>query len=591
MSSRSTRQVTRLAATAMLAAMPVALGASASDASPIYHSTLVVAGAWDSRVGQDGSYYVTGTAPLGGMASTPGAYVEPGSNGEGAFLTAYDPTGRVSWQLTFGGQVRTQGDRVAVGRDGSVYVAGDVNQPEGFPTTPGALSRHYQGVEGDIFLARFSADGSRLVYSTLLPGVFSANDLEVDDQGRAVLTGSAYDDLPASSDALQPTPPSPQETASYALEVRPDGSAYRWATYLPGNDEAKAMQVEPGPDGTVVVGGQTRSSNFPTTPGAVDDATSGTDVFVSELSADGTSLLASARFGGHQETDERISGLAVAHGAVWATGISDATDFPTTQNAWFPTRPAGYRQPPMWVARLPLSLAAFDFSTYLPARGGEVHPAPDGKAVIEVGDNPSTGFPRPGDDLVSAFLYLNPDGSLSDVLEPSLTPRDFDVDRAGTIYTMSYASQTQRGLVRGSGERHHAVLGRYAHCTVTGTRGDDVLRGTRGPDVICGRGGDDVIVGGGSYDVLRGGAGADVLRGGRGVDVLDGGAGHDVLSGSSRRDLVAGGAGADRLRGGAGPDLLRGGAGRDAIDGGAGDDRCRDPQTSTRYRLCENRPH
>jgi len=596
MTTRSSLAFRRLTVAVAVVAVPLALTTSASQAAPVYHSTLVVAGAWDSRVGPDGSYVVTGTAPTEGMSTTPGAYREPRSNGQGAFVTKYDPTGALSWQLTIGGQVRTDGHAIAVGDDGSVYLTGWMNTSVGFPTTSGALSRDYNVADGETFLAKFSADGSRLVYSTLLPGVAHGADLAVDDQGRVALVGEAYDDLPTSPDALRTTPPARFQSASYALEVAPDGGRYRWATYLPGTDGTDALDVETGPDGEVVVGGKTHAPDFTTTAGAIDVVGSGYDPFISVLSADGSSLVASARFGGHEESDERISGLAVNHGSVWATGISDAADFPTTPDAWFPTKPADYRRAPMWVARLPLSLDSFDFSTYLPARGGEVHTQPGGDAVVEVGDNPTTGFPQPGDDIVSAFLYLKPDGTLDDVTRLSFSPRDFDVDRAGTVYEMSFGSTSQRGARRDVLPRHRAVLGRYPHCTITGTPGDDVLRGTRKPDVICGRGGDDVIVGGGSYDVLVGGPGNDVLRGGRGVDVLLGRAGRDHLDGDGRRDLLVGGAGPDILRGGAGPDILRGGAGadtlrggqgRDAVNGGSGRDRCRDPQRATRFHRCE----
>jgi Ca2+-binding RTX toxin-like protein len=239
---------------------------------------------------------------------------------------------------------------------------------------------------------------------------------------------------------------------------------------------------------------------------------------------------------------------------------------------------------------MPLSLDSFDFSTYFPAHGvGEIHRAPGGDAVVQIDGNPSPGFPRPGDDIGTGagFMYLHPDGTLDDVVALSSWPFDFDVDRAGSIYTATWGSDASRAATRGTSRR--ATLGRHAPCTITGTRGDDVLHGTRGPDVICGRGGDDVIVGRGSYDVLRGGGGDDLLRGGRGIDVLAGGRGSDVLAGNARRDLLVGGGGADRLLGGPGPDTLRGGTGHDRINGGAGRDHCGDPQASTRYLSCENR--
>ncbi len=586
MTSRGSRPFGRVAVAVGVVAASLAWTAIPSQAAPVYHSTLVVSGAWDSRVGPDGSYVVTGTADLDGMPTTPGAYVEPHSNGRGAFVTEYDPTGALAWQLTIGGQVRTDGTAVAVGDDGSVYVTGSVNTPFGFPTTRGALSRDYVGSDYESFLAKFSADGSRLVYSTLLPGVSSPGDLEVDDRGRVVMVVGAYDDLPTSPDAWDRTPPGPNDSSAGVVEVSADGSRYRWATYLTGGTIPD--DVELGPDGNVVIAGTTYDANFPTTPGAVDIIGSADDPFISILSADGSSLVASARFGGHQRSDERISGLAVGHGSVWATGISDAPDFPTTSNAWFPTKPADYRRPPMWVARLPLSLDSFGFSTYLPARGGGIRTQPSGVAVIEVGDNPTTGFPEPGDDIVSAFLYLKPDGTLADVTRLPFSSRDFDVDRAGTVYEMSYASAAQRATTRSVIPRHKAVLGRYPHCTIKGTPGDDVLRGTRRPDVICGRGGNDVIIGRGSYDVLLGGRGNDLLRGGHGVDVLAGGEGRDRLNGGSRRDLLVGSHGADRLIGGPGSDILRGGHGRDILNGGNGPDHCRDPQPATRFTSCDH---
>jgi Ca2+-binding RTX toxin-like protein len=520
------------------------------------------------------------------MDTSPGGYVEPHSNGRGAFVTEYDPTGSVAWQVTFGGAVRTDGTGVAIGDDGSVYVTGTVNKPDGFPTTSGALSRDYQGPEGEAFLARFSPDGSRLLYSTLLPGIFVANDLDVDDVGRVALVGEAYDDLPTSTGAINSDRPA-QAEAPFAVEVAADGSRYRWATYLPAEDGTLPSDVELGPDGEIVIGGKSRAPDFPITPGAIDDRGSGYDPFISVLSADGTALVASARFGGHETSNEWMSGLALSHNAVWATGTSDANDFPTTPDAWFPNKPTGSPRQPTWVARLPMSLDSFDFSTYLPAESGEIHTQPNGDAVVEAG-NPAPGFPQPGDDVAAAFLYLHPDGTLDDVTRLTFVPRDFDLDRAGSVYEMSYASSPTRTTQGATLPRHHAAFRRYPKCTIKGTAGPDFLHGTPRPDVICGRGGNDVIDGNGSYDVLVGGSGNDVLRGGRGVDVLIGGPGRDQIFGGNRRDLLTGGQGSDSLRGSRGPDILRGGPGHDSLAGGLGRDRCVDPQAATEYDSCES---
>lgn len=576
---------------AVLVATPLVLTAAASQAGSVYQTAIVVDGAWETRVGPDGSYYIAGQAPVGGMTSTPGAYSEPHSNGLGAFVSRYDPTGHLVWQVTLGGNARAGADALAVGQDGSVYVSGTVGFPTAFPTTPGALSRDYDPGDETNFAAKLSADGSELEYGTILPGVFSATDMEVDDAGHAVLTGGAYPDLPTTPGAFQTADPVDPAVGmpAYVAELSADGSRYHWASYFGGPNTTLPDQVEIGPGDEVVVGGKALGNDFPTTSGTVSTVVHGYgDAFVAVLSSNGQNLLAGTTIGGTETDDERPSGMAVHGDSVWLAGSTNATDFPTTANAWFPAKPAGFRTT-AWVAKLPLSLDSFDFSTYLPAHGaGEIHPAPGGDAVVEVGGNPSPDFPRPGDDIGhgAGFLYLDPGGALDDATIVSGSPFDFDVDRAGSIYTATWSSLSVRAVTRGT--RRRATLGRDARCTINGTGGPDVLHGRPGPDVICGRGGDDVLIGNDSYDVLRGGRGSDVLRGGRGIDVLVGGPGNDVLAGNARRDLIVGGGGADRLIGDTGADLLRGGKGRDLLDGGNGHDHCGDPQRSTRYRHCEN---
>jgi len=104
-----------------------------------------------------------------------------------------------------------------------------------------------------------------------------------------------------------------------------------------------------------------------------------------------------------------------------------------------------------------------------------------------------------------------------------------------------------------------------AHCTITGTPGNDRLVGTSGADVICGLGGNDVIYGLAGNDAIFGEAGNDKEYGGPGKDTLVGATGDD------------------ELYGGDGDDFLD--DGRQVADvtiGGAGDDRVADGSALTR---------
>ena len=107
-------------------------------------------------------------------------------------------------------------------------------------------------------------------------------------------------------------------------------------------------------------------------------------------------------------------------------------------------------------------------------------------------------------------------------------------------------------------------------CTVTGTDAQDVLFGTSGADVICGLGGGDIIFALGGDDVVITGDGDDVVFLGAGNDVADVGAGDDLVWGSGGSDEIDGGDGDDRLLGGNGADVIRGGPGDDFLWGGRG---------------------
>src|SRR3954463_2256476 len=79
--------------------------------------------------------------------------------------------------------------------------------------------------------------------------------------------------------------------------------------------------------------GTTTSSNFPTTASAFDRVNNASDAFVSELSADGGSLLASTYLGGTGDD----GGQAIARGDLgqfFVTGWTRSTNYPTTPGAY-----------------------------------------------------------------------------------------------------------------------------------------------------------------------------------------------------------------------------------------------------------------
>src|SRR4030095_17131874 len=96
-----------------------------------------------------------------------------------AFSSMLDPTGATLMYSTFlGGGSIDQALSLAVGPDGSAYVAGKTQSPD-FPTTPGAFDTTYGYIQ-DAFLTKLDPQGAALTYSTFLGADSSTTSLDSD---------------------------------------------------------------------------------------------------------------------------------------------------------------------------------------------------------------------------------------------------------------------------------------------------------------------------------------------------------------------------------------------------------------------------
>src|SRR5438876_188612 len=104
-----------------------------------------------------------------------------------------------------------------------------------------------------------------------------------------------------------------------------------YSTYLGGIGRDSGFGIAVDALGNAYVSGVTASTNFPTTPGALQ--TTFGSFFVTKLDPTGSALVYSTYLGG-LSFDEN-SGLAVdAAGNAYVTGVSDSTNFPTTTEAF-----------------------------------------------------------------------------------------------------------------------------------------------------------------------------------------------------------------------------------------------------------------
>ena len=109
-----------------------------------------------------------------------------------AFVTKLDPSGQIVYSTYLGGSNADIAYGIAVDADGNVYVSGTTSSPN-FPVTAGAFQTIPASNSTHAFVAKLNASGSALIYSTLVGGSGSENNvagIQIDSGGSAYLAGT-----------------------------------------------------------------------------------------------------------------------------------------------------------------------------------------------------------------------------------------------------------------------------------------------------------------------------------------------------------------------------------------------------------------
>jgi transcriptional regulator CtsR len=220
----------------------------------------------------------------------------------GAFQTTYAGGGvdgfvsKVTWDGTapaaayssyLGGAAIDVAYGIAVDSAGAAYLSGYTASAD-FPVTAGAYQTTRVGTVGhnDAFVAKVDASGASLEYCTYLAGSGEDQGYRVAvDNGQAVVVGlTSSDDFPTRS-AYQSTRAGGFD--GFITRLAANGASLVSSTLLGGADDESVNDVVVVSSDVVVVG-QTKSSDFPTSAGARDTILDGTeDAFVARVSTAG----------------------------------------------------------------------------------------------------------------------------------------------------------------------------------------------------------------------------------------------------------------------------------------------------------------
>jgi hypothetical protein len=313
-----------------------------------------------------------------------------------AFVTKLNANGNgIVFSTYLGGTGNSQigpieaGRGIALDTHGNVYVTGSATSFD-FP-----LKNAFQSTPGGIFVTKFNAAGTALVYSTYLGvGRDSGNGIAVDSSGNAYVTGHTDDPDFPTRNAFQEKRKSYGGNA-FLTKFDAAGTALVYSTYLGGSgsggDSGNGIAVDS--EGHAFVTGVTHSTDFPLKNAFQRKLKStGEHAFVTKFHYDGVSLFYSTYLGGSgSDTGNAIAVDSGDHPFV--TGFTTSPDFPTAEAFQTKLKSTGGNA---FVTKFHFDGVSLFYSSYLGGSGSDsgsgIAVDKDGNAYV-TGNTSSPDFP------------------------------------------------------------------------------------------------------------------------------------------------------------------------------------------------------
>lgn len=298
-------------------------------------------------VDRNGIAYITGETGSPNFP-TRSAYQSSLTGDLDAFLVKLSAAGtNILYSSYLGGGDYESGNAVTADINGNAYIAGETFSGNSFPkknpvqNNPGGFL--------DVFVARFettAAGSASLDWSSQWGSDDDerANGVALDSDTNVVVVGEvlAFDfttsTFPVRGNPLQPSYGGGGGDAFVMKinSVAPANPSVVFSTFLGGEGEDSATDVDVDTGDLIYVAGRTTSPDFPTLNGFQDiisNPFSGlADAFVTRLSRSGSTVLYSTFLGG--EVIDEANGLGVdADGYVYISGRTTSPDFPVTPGA------------------------------------------------------------------------------------------------------------------------------------------------------------------------------------------------------------------------------------------------------------------
>ncbi len=288
----------------------------------------------DIAIDADGDVYVNSPYPASSHLP-PAAWFanafQPDVNGldENGILKIKGDGSAVIWATWIGGSGADHGQStIRVDAAKNVYI-NFMTESTDIPTTQGAHDRTIGGTQ-DGFVAKFSPDGSQLLFGTYVGGsgteYMETHGLALDGEGNVYsVFATTSTDFPTTPNAFDSTLDGTVDIG--LVKLSPSGQLIA-GTLIGGGGSDGPDGIYVDAAGNVIIGGETNSPDFPVTADAFLSSLGGTrDGLLVNLSSDFSTLNYSSYFGGPAE--DNVRGMFMGNGGnIYITGSSNGTGLP-----------------------------------------------------------------------------------------------------------------------------------------------------------------------------------------------------------------------------------------------------------------------
>ncbi|MCH7878934.1 MAG: SBBP repeat-containing protein, partial [candidate division Zixibacteria bacterium] len=288
----------------------------------------------DIDIDDDGATYIIGTTASTDFPDTNAVQSNYGGGPRDVFVTKLNAAGSdLVYSTYLGGTGQDQGYGIAVSSNGEAFVTGYA--APGFPIE-GAAADSTIGGGYDVFVTKFNAAGSELLYSTYVGGTgFDFGyAIAVDALGQAYVTGFEHHfqgGVFPVVDGFQDSTNGGIEGIMFKLSDDGDGNNLMYSTYFGGSGRDVPWRIVLDNSDISYITGLTESSDLNIRLGG-DSLLGGLrDAFLFKINAAATgdlSLLYSTYIGG-DALEEGYGVAAMDDGTIFVTGWTKSTNFPT----------------------------------------------------------------------------------------------------------------------------------------------------------------------------------------------------------------------------------------------------------------------